>query len=172
MGACGVGDEGTPAETDDRDEKLGIVCNAMFSITGTFTAGTPARPSDTPTGCWPVGTWTFTANMRENECEAPPMQLATSYSFRVDRKIYNPDPPGSPGYDPTLDLGWDETYTYLGDMSKLYRVSVSEGGSGECEGNVQLYSADGTEYWNLKPGQRGAVIEGFAEYAKYETNQR
>lgn len=159
--ACGVGD-GAIADTDNRDETLGIVCNATFTTTGTFQAGTPARPTTVPTGCWPVGTWTFTAKVDTNECAKAP-SVAASYSFRVDRAS---DP------DPTKDIGLVESYTYLGDKSMLYKIGVSESGSG-CEGGLELYSADGTEYWNLKPllGDTGS-IGGFGEYAKYSTSQR
>lgn len=159
VGACGVGEDGGPVDTDDRNEKLGILCNAEYSVTGTFAAGTPARPIEVPTGCWPVGTWTFTASsMTSNECGAAPTQLATTYSFRVDRVMGT--------------NGWDETYTYLGDTARLYRLKVSEGGGGECEGGLELYNADGTEFWNLKPALTGTAISGFAEYAKYDSDQR
>lgn len=162
VGACAVGDEDgapvPPGESDDRDDILGILCNAEYTVTGSFTAGLPARPADAPTGCWPVGTWTFTASQMTNECETPPVQLATEYSFRVDRQ--------------DLGEGWEETYTYLGDTSKTYRLKVSEGGGGECEGGLELYNATGTEYWNLKPALEGTTLSGFAEYAKYGSDQR
>ncbi len=61
-----MGDEDyTPPQTDDRNEELGIICEAVFNLTGTFVAGTPGRPADV-TGCWPVGEWTFTAQL-ENQ---------------------------------------------------------------------------------------------------------
>lgn len=163
VGACGVGEEGGPIVTEEPDEKLGILCRADFSVTGTFTAGAPARPAEVPTGCWPVGTWTFTAALETNECGAAPTQLETSYSFRVDRST-NPDP--------TMDIGWEESYTYLGNDAVLHRLKVSEGGGAECEGGLELYNADGTEFWNLKPAQGGTTINGFAEYAKYDSDQR
>ncbi len=161
--ACGVGDpEGPVTESDDRDEKLGILCNAEFDLTGSFQPGTPARPAEVPTGCWPVGTWTFTATQRSTDCEAPPQQLVTTYSFRVDR-VENTSTTGSGGYD--------ESYTWLGQGS-AYRLKVTEGGGGECEGGVELYNSTGTEWWNLKPSQAGTTITGFAEYAKYASDQR
>ena len=162
VGACAVGDEAGPVDTDDRDEILGILCNAEYDVTGSFVASTPARPADM-TGCWPVGTWTFTATVRSNECGAAPSQLEGSYSFRVDRTI---DP------DPTQDLGWIETYAYLGNQANLHRLKVSEGGGAECEGGLELYNADGTEFWNFKPSLGGTTIGGFAEYAKYDADQR
>ncbi len=159
LGACGVGDEA--ADTDDRDEKLGIICNATFTTTGTFTAAAPMRPAEVPTGCWPVGTWTFSAKVNENECAKTP-SVAAQYSFRVDRAV-NPDP--------TKDIGYEESYTYLGDKAGLFRLGVSESGGG-CEGGVEFYSADGKEYWNLKPLlQDNGTIIGFGEYAMFGTSQ-
>ncbi|MDX2094276.1 MAG: hypothetical protein SFX73_40980 [Kofleriaceae bacterium] len=161
FGACSVGDDGSDGVmtgVDDRDETLGIVCNATFKLTGSFAAGTPARPAEIPTGCWPVGTWTFSASIDTNECSTPPA-LEASYAFRVDRT----DPQGE---------GWVESYTYMGDQALLYKLGVSEGGSLDCQGGLELYSLDGTEYWNFKPMQGGSTIEGFGEYAMYKSSQK
>jgi len=54
VGACSVGGDdetggGPEGGVDDRDDTLGIVCNATFKLAGSFTAGTPARPADSPT---------------------------------------------------------------------------------------------------------------------------
>jgi len=166
VGACGVGDEGSGMpDTDDPNDVLGIICTAEYDVSGTWTAGTPMRDAETPTGCWPVGTWTFTATLRSNECSSEPTQLESQYSFRVDRMM-NPDP--------EMDIGWEDTYTYLGNQAYLYRLKVSEGGGGDCEGGLELYSADNTEYWNLKPAifDDSNVISGFAEYAKFKEPQR
>jgi hypothetical protein len=166
VGACSVGgDDGTgggvEGGVDDRDDTLGIVCNATFKLAGSFTAGTPARPADSPTGCWPVGTWTFSATLDTNECATAPA-LAASYAFRVDRTWV----------ESSDSEGWVESYTYMGDQTMLFSLGVSEGGSADCEGGLELYSADGTEYWNFKPMQGDTTIDGFGEYAKYETSQK
>lgn len=160
VGACSVGgDDGGDVLTgiEDRDEALGIVCNATFKVTGSFAAGTPARPAEVPTGCWPVGTWTFSASIDTNECATPPA-LATTYAFRVDRVDEGE--------------GYVESYTYMGDQAMLFKVGVSEGGSLECSGGLELFSPDGLQYWNFKPMQGGTTIEGFGEYAQYETSQK
>ena len=120
VGACGVGDEDyTPPETDDRNEKLGIICDATFAITGTFVAGTPARPAEVPTGCWPVGAWTFTATIAENACAAGPdgaqaVTVLPSYRFDVGRVDDG--------------IGWVDTYLWAGDQTAVRRLKVSEGG--------------------------------------------
>jgi hypothetical protein len=159
LAACGVGDDPV---SDDRNENLGIDCNATFTTAGTWTAAAPARPADVPTGCWPVGTWTFTAKVDTNECAAPPA-LLPSYSFKVDRAV-NPDP--------TMDIGYVETYTWFGDQALLFKLAVSETGSG-CEGGLELYSVDGMEYWNMKPLlQDNGTVAGFGEYAHYTMSQK
>lgn len=159
LGACGVGDE--KADTDNRDTQLGIVCNATFTTTGTWTAATPTRPTEI-TGCWPVGTWTFTAKVDANECDKAPGVLP-SYSFKVDRAV---DP------DPTKDEGYVESYTWLGSNElKLRKLSVSEIASG-CEAGVELFSADGTQFWNMRPLLApNGTMSGFGEYALYDSNQ-
>jgi hypothetical protein len=143
--ACGVGDDpgvAPGAGSDDRT-KLGIVCSAAFTITGTFAPGTPTRPIDPDTmlpitGCWPVGTWTFTAKVASNECATPPAVLP-SYSFRVDR---------AEGADMQ---GLTETYANLTTVGAMTsHLKVSSNGQG-CEGNLELGSPDGKEYWAMKP---------------------
>src|SRR3954469_20205963 len=87
LGACGVGDP--QADTDNRDEQLGIVCNATFTTTGTFVAAAPTRPADV-TGCRPGRTLPFAAKIDQDECDQAPTVLP-SYQFKVDRAV-NPDP--------------------------------------------------------------------------------
>jgi len=157
--ACGVGEDGAPVETDDRNEKLGIVCDAVFNITGTFAeSATPARPAEDP-GCWPVGTWTFTAALADNTCPAAPA-LLPRYQFTVARA------------EGTDMQGWSDTYTWTGDQSAVRRLKVTAGGGGDCEGGLELFSPDGTEFWNMKPTQVGGVLSGVGEYAKYNENAR
>jgi hypothetical protein len=160
LGACGVGDP--QADTDNRDEQLGIVCNATFTTTGSFVAAAPTRPVDN-TGCWPVGTWTFTAKIDQNECDQAPSVLA-SYQFKVDRAV-NPDP--------TKDEGYVESYAMMSSTSPLMlrKLSVSEIASG-CQAGVELFSADGTQFWNMRPLlSKDGTISGFGEYALYDSNQ-
>ncbi|MGE0871696.1 MAG: hypothetical protein AB7P03_24265 [Kofleriaceae bacterium] len=148
-----------------------VLCRAVFKVSGSVTEA-PARPVDEDgqpiTGCWAKGLWTFTAelnteetNLEDSPCTGSdaPAQLATEYKFRVT-EIDAPD--GS---------GKAEEYEWLGDPELLYRLKVSEGGGGECEGGVQLYSADDRGYYNFKPALTGATIDGFGEYALYQGAQ-
>lgn len=173
--ACGVGDDTTSGVS------TGIECSAVFTTTGTFTqAATPARPTDPAaenyvSGCWPAGTWEFTAAIEEagevpdadgdgvgDRCtgaQAP--KLAAKYSFVITRT--------------EDDLGWKDTSQYTGDtqLHQLYKIKVSEGGSGDCEGSLQLYSADFKQWWNFKPnlaievGQSSAQLTGQGDFTQY-----
>jgi len=48
-------------------------CTAQFTTAGTFAYSTP--PPTGYTGCWPIGTWTFTATRVMNDCSPEPMTL-------------------------------------------------------------------------------------------------
>jgi hypothetical protein len=170
--ACGVGGDDGPTGggggdtqgSDDRNTKLGITCNATFKLSGTFTPGTPGRPIDPDTnapitGCWPVGTWNFTAALdpASNECKTAPTALP-SYSFRVDR---------AEGSD---QQGLVDTYANLTSVNGLrWHLSVSSNGQG-CEGNFEFGSADGKEYWNMQPAVLNTAqttITGNGDYSLY-----
>ncbi len=158
---CGVGgDDGPGNGSDDPNQKLGIVCNAMMTLSGSFTEGTPARPLDPDTnmpitGCWPVGTWSFSVSTMMNGCPSAPVPLAT-YSFRVDRN----DPDGT---------GYVESYANLTTTDLRTHIEVSATGNG-CEGILELGNADGTQYWNLHPVLNGNTLTGSGEYTLYKTD--
>jgi len=159
LAACGVGDDAGGGDPDLNPNRL--KCSAAFKTTGSFTPGTPARPIDPDTtlpvgGCWPVGTWTFTATIDNDapvvditgdgegeRCGAlggtQPPTIEGSYSFKVDRTE-----------DPDSD-GLLETYTYLGTSPAFFGVKVSEGGGGDCEGIMEFISADAKEWWTMNP---------------------
>jgi|SRR5215510_1640904 len=149
-------DPGGPDANNGRDQPLGIICNATFKTNGTFTLG-QAQPADV-SGCWPIGTWTFTVTLDTNQCQPPPT-LLPSYSFQVDAVA---DVDGNLSYQ----------YTYLTDPTSHFRLKVSGDGGGLCQGSLELYSPDGKQYWNLKPSlETGNVLDGFGEYALYDSDQ-
>lgn len=171
-GACGVGGDdppitpppppGQPPPVED-----GALCDATFLVSGTFTAGTTPRPIDPETnlpitGCWPVGTWTFNASVDSTDCATPPALLA-SYSFRVDR--VTPPEGGNDTIQKLVNL------TDVGNMS--VHLAMSSNGQG-CEGSFELGSADGKQYWNLKPtlpkDPAATAISGNGDFTLYKTN--
>lgn len=162
--ACGVGDDGPGVEPTPEPR----ICTTVLAITGTFTQSlavpddvnndTQLPPGDgLPdfTGCWPVGTWTFSLALGENTCDTPPTPEA-SYSFRTD---YVPDMNGEPQYE----------YALLAPTPMNYRLKVSSGGGGLCEGLIELYSDDALESWILHPAlntfNMNGPLGGEGEYA-------
>jgi len=174
-GGGGGADANSGAGSDDPNTKNGIVCNSAFTITGTFTPGTPGRPIDPDTqlpitGCWPVGTWTFTAAVDTAwvdptgaKCPTSPTVLP-SYSFRVDRTDEG--------------TGLVESYTNLTTLNGLQaHIAVSSNGQG-CEGNFEMGSADGKDFWNMQPtllnpaagGAPLTALGGTGDYSEYKSD--
>ena len=163
--ACGVGNDpgGTNGGSDDRT-KLGVQCSASFKVTGTFVqAATPARPIDPDTGapitgCWPVGTWTFSATVDQNACPNAPTVLP-SYSFKVDRVDDG--------------NGFQETITSMTTTGNLrYHLAMSSNGQG-CEGHFELGSPDGKDYWNFQPTLLKTAttqLSGAGDYDRYNND--
>lgn len=172
-GACGVGDDGPtggpngdPLPPLDNSE----VCTASFTVTGTFTPGSTPRPTDPETGapitgCWPVGTWSFTATVADNKCGAAPAVLPR-YTFVVGRAPADPNDPASNDTVQTL-----MNTTTLNGLQ--YHLSMSTNGQG-CEGSFELGSGDGKDYWNMKPtlpkDAAATTITGGGDYVEYKGN--
>jgi hypothetical protein len=186
---CGVGDDAKVEPIDPNPNNL--VCTDAFKITGTFTAGLPARPltdaEGAPfTGCWPYGTWNFTVTRDTSEeniqditgdqkgdrCGAvPATQAATfdaSYSFTVTQQ-------------PDANVDFIDIYTLAGQTVSggktfwndkvVFKTKVTEGGGGECEAGIELYDRSGTSYWNLHPALTGNTVSGFGDFGLYEDAQ-
>lgn len=154
--ACGVGDPNQG--DDDTTNPTGRVCGAVLSTTGTFAPDT-AHPQPAETmGCWPYGTWTFTAKVEMNDCDQQPA-LLPSYEMRVD---YSTNEDGDPVQD----------YTFTTDPSARHTVKVSQGGAGLCEGELQIFSADGKTVSLLKPElyADGSLL-GDGEYGVFNEDQ-
>ncbi|HEX4422408.1 MAG TPA: hypothetical protein VH165_31055 [Kofleriaceae bacterium] len=169
--ACGVGgdDDASPSKqqggVDDSNQKNGVTCTAELKISGTFTPGTPARPTDPDTmmpvtGCWPVGTWTFTAAVSTNTCATAPTPLA-GYSFTLNRG----DDPDGLGLSDTL-----ANTTASQPAGELNHVAMDTSAQG-CTGHLELGSMDGLDYWNLNPVLLNSVTDnsltGTGEYERF-----
>jgi hypothetical protein len=164
---CGVGgDDGGPMGTPIPPVNDGQICAAHFTIMGTFTLGTVPRPTDPDTmqpitACWPVGQWSFTAAVSDNNCSDTPAVIP-SYSFTVDSQ---PSPDGT-GNDQTLT-----NTTTTGGMK--VHLSMSQNGQG-CEGALELGSPDGKDYWNMKPTlgklPTDTMLGGGGDYAEYKAD--
>jgi hypothetical protein len=147
---CVSSPDGSP---EDRQAQLGIVCEAQVAISGRL-AGGARRPSDV-FGCWPVGTWAFSATIESTDCASPPA-LEPSYAFSVAR-----------------DSDQIESYRFLTDPAREgVKVKVTSGGSGLCEGGLMIWSADKKTLVNLKPTLKAdGTIAGNGEIELYSQPQ-
>jgi hypothetical protein len=121
-------------------DMLGRVCTQEVAVTGSFvqSKAPPVHEDGTPyTGCWPIGTWSFSASYTTGDCSMKPA-LLPKYEFKVDEML---DMDGIPY----------QVNTYMTDPTARSRVKVSQGGDGLCEGELNLFSADGKEVTILKP---------------------
>ena len=192
MMGCGVGggEENEPIVPNP----LAIACTDAFKISGTFTPST-ARPVDNPAtpdvnegveGCWPAGTWTFsvtldpvddnvldvTGDKLPDRCGrvagTMPATFKQSYSFIVTRTD------NGEGYADSYAMnggGFAADCSQAGDC--IARLKVSEGGALECEGGLEIYSADRKMHWNFKPEQETgqSALVGSGEFTQYNEPQ-
>ena len=171
---CGVGGDDGGTTTPPGDDQPPPVdnaedCNASFTITGTFARDNNTPPPNDPetglplTGCWPIGTWTFTAAVASNMCPTAPKVLG-QYSFTVAR---TPAPDG--GNDTVQTM--TNTTPNMGDLK--YHLAMSSNGQG-CEGHIEFGSADGTQYWNMQPtlpkDLTATAVSGSGDYTLYKSN--
>lgn len=150
---CGVGDDGSMMPDPN-----GRQCTAMLTTTGTFAADT-ANPAPTDwASCWPAGTWTFTAKVGTTDCSPAPTPAAQY----VMKGVVMPDQNG----DPMVSM------QFQGDTTRVI-AKYSNGGSGLCEGELDIYSADGKTVWLLKPelNTDGTTLSGDGEYGVFATDQ-
>ena len=139
----------------------GRLCTMAMTLTGSFSQEItpPLNEDGTPyVGCWPYGTWTFTAARGTTDCTPQPTILP-QYQFKVTQ-VTDPE-----GY-------LIPSYTYMTDPATRSRIKVSQGGDGLCEGEASLFSADGKEIWVLKPEMYADLsVRGDGEYSKYGSDQ-
>jgi hypothetical protein len=163
-----VGDDGGPLPSTPEER----ICSSTLALTGTFmmTSGVPdivnndtnLPPADGMldfTGCWPTGVWTFSATVGENSCATPPVPEPT-YKFTG---TYVPDDNmEGPKYDFVLDAP---------ALTENFRLKVSSGGGGLCEGVIEIYTNGGKNAWILHPTlnvfNMSGPLAGEGEYSEY-----
>ena len=162
MGCVVSTDADTKPPVESPPDLLGRICTAQLKVTGNFvqSKAPPLHEDGTPyTGCWPIGTWTFSATLEMNGCSTAP-QLLNQYQFKVDEML-----------DPT-DGNYYQVNTYMTDPTVRHRVKVSQGGDGLCEGELDLFSSDGKQVWILKPElYADNHLGGDGEWAMYHEDQ-
>jgi len=151
--ACTAGDPAT-------NNTIGRTCTAAMTVSGSFaqSVAPPTQPDGSPyTGCWPIGTWTFSATLGTSDCTDSPT-VQSSYSFS-----------GSLGSDENGDPT-EQKFTYS-DPSAHAIVKVTAAGNGACEGELDLFSPDGMKEWDFSPWLMGTAITGEGSYNEYTTDQ-
>jgi hypothetical protein len=182
LAACGVGDDGGHGVVQDPNDALGVICDDPLILTGTFARGKVCSisetscnaPADCPQGatetcaavqpadhpsCWPIGVWTFSSHLSGTEACAAAPTLLPSYAFTITESL---DGVGDP-----LQTG-----AYTTDPTTHAHVKVSDGGAGLCEGDFELFSPDGTQFFNFTPNLNADdTITGQGLYRLYTTDQ-
>ena len=184
LGACGVGgDDGQPVEPIDPNP-LAMKCTDAFTVTGTFTPST-ARPVDVE-GCWGAGTWTFSVatdpsmdNILDVDKDGKPDRCGqvagtTAATFKASYSFILTQADDGNGWISTVAMnggGFASNCNASGDC--IARLSVTEGGDRECQGQLEILSSDRLMYWNLQPQQLtgAADLNGHGEYTLYNTPQ-
>jgi hypothetical protein len=150
---CTTGDTSMPPNPNGR------VCTTTLTAAGSFAPTVSTPPPTGWVGCWPAGTWTFQMAVVMNDCTPAPTPLA-QYQFIGIQEL---DANG----DPIVDK-----FNYLTDPTVNYIAKVSQEGAGLCEGELDLYSADGKQVWTLKPVlQADNTLIGDGEFGIFDTNQ-
>lgn len=169
LSACGVGDDAPlPSTPEER------ICSATLAIAGNFMITSPVPdnldnntnmpPADGMpdfTGCWPTGVWTFTATVGETNCATPPVpeaQYKFTGTYTLDSMMEGPK------YDFVLNTP---------ALTENFRLKVSSGGGGLCEGVIEIYTDGATKAWLLHPAlntfNASGPLGGEGEYAEYKT---
>ena len=168
---CGIGSDGDQPPTPD-GPKSHVLCSVGIHTQGTFTQGQP-RPIDPQTGvaqegCWPDGTWNFTASIAVDSAQAPPQcqppgfaapAFAASYTF-TDMRTPN-------------DTGELTVDNFAYAPGGHWTLKVTQSGNMYCDAGFMLYSADGKEVWNLHPSLDPVtnILSGGSEYTLYDIDQ-
>jgi hypothetical protein len=169
-GTSDGGYKGPPSEAGISQE--GIVCSTFYSSSGTFVPNTADPPPANFTGCWPIGAWTFSLTVSTD----------TTMGGGVDTcATAGKEPTALTKYQFTgttsMDANGDpiENFSYTpqsGDPNVNSTIKVTEGGSGLCEGDVELYDSTGTKVWSLNPELNADnSVTGKAEFDLYGADQ-
>jgi hypothetical protein len=172
LAGCGVGggDDGggggggTPTGPvqggiDDPNQANGVTCSADVTISGTFTQSTPPpTDGDTLPGCWPIGTWSFTATVAKNNGCSPTPAMLGNYSFTVALT------------DATDGSGQTQTLTSTTSVPSGIQTHLKVSGTAQgCTGIFELGGDSGKDYWNLQPvlTNGSTTLTGTGAYDEY-----
>jgi len=134
-----------------------LLCTTNLSISGSYTQANPP-PTDFEGGCWPDGSWVFTATITDSDCASGMTPtVENQYQFTV-----------------TEDMDYNDTIVYNNDPTNMYvTTKISGGDGGVCVGAFLIFSADGKTIWNLRPAmQADNSINGQGDIKVYDADER
>lgn len=158
--ACAIDDGG--GEFGDTQR----MCTTDVDITGRVTG----RPSVFEDFCQAVGTWTFTPTARAsaNACSGvalDPIVVEVSYECPAGRDC------SATAADPA-DKQYVIAYQSGPSVASRQRIKLTNGGSGICEGIVELFSQDGKSVYNLHPNlHEDGTLDGQGDFSRFPTDQ-
>lgn len=142
-----------------------LVCQTSLTTSGSFS---PGAPNTDGVECWPDGVWTISAALRpgsESSTRAPALQ--PQYQIRVTVNV-----------EAGADMADRYAYQYLGqfdpqDPANMFvRMKVSGGGGGLCDGELQIFSPDGTQALVLHAALRpDNSLSGLGNFSIYSDNE-
>jgi hypothetical protein len=127
-------------------------------------------------GCWPVGTWTFTAEVEQQGCDPQPaLPEAMIYNVFYDDESttigvgFPSDPPevkedGRDGCEDGMDNDGDGQVDDL-DTGCRVNLKISTEGDGLCHGSMDHFAVD-SSVWAFRPTlQEDGSLSGIGTYA-------
>ncbi len=177
--ACGVGDDGGP--TVDNKGMNGLQCTTTYTTKGSV-KNVPAIPDNDGDGqpdilgCWPSGTWTFTATESGGDGVVPACSPAGKIEPQYEVAITYGCYPAGKSCAPTAPP--ENAGEYGFDVQMVTQVPLrnhlkySSGGGGLCEGIFEFYSDDGKSLWNFHPVLAAdSSLAGQGEFQRFDANQ-
>jgi hypothetical protein len=159
-GTGGTGGSGGGGGGVTPGQPLGnLLCTAKLTVAGTYVQGNPA-PSDLGGGCWPDGTWTFTATITDDGgCSAV---------------AHNPTLPSQYQVTVVQDDNFDDTFTFVTDPTNMYtQFGINSGDGGICTGIFEWTSDDGFTNFVMQPSlQADNSLNGNGNFQVFDADQR
>ena len=172
--ACLVGNDGdqqpdVPTLPDVR------LCSTSMAITGQVT-NRPATPIDV---CSAVGTWTFSPTVAggttiSSTAGGVPACTSVTPPSQIEIKVAWECPAGKDcGPNATPQNSGEMGYTIaMTNAPAKSNIKFTAGGSGVCEGIVELFSNDGKELFNLHPNlMTDGSLVGQGDFVRYASDQ-
>ena len=169
-GTSDGGYKGPPSEAGMQQE--GIICSTFYSSSGTFVPNAADPPPANFTGCWPIGAWTFSLTVNTDTMTGGNVDTCAT-AGKEPTPLSKYQFTGATSMDANGDPVEDFSYTPQSPDPNVHStIKVTEGGSGLCEGDVELYDSTGMKVWSLNPELNADnSVTGGAEFDLYGADQ-